>query len=189
MEVRNLLRDYLCTWKMAGLDQYLLMGRALVVFRLEGCFCALPGEAVSEVLPQAELYLPPALPPILAGFLNLDGKAVPVVRLARLLFPGREQDVRPGLYTHLILLRSKWRAFILQVEKALEVKYFSDEALLPMAPGLSLQDCVEAQAEEAGEKIYVLSADRLLLGEERDRIAELQTMEQERLRLLGTPPG
>lgn len=164
------------------------MGRLFVIFQLEGLFCALPSKAVSEILPVAEFFRPPQMPSILEGFLNLEGEAIPVLRLGRLLVPGNEKGAASGLYSHLILIRSKLRALLLEVEKALEVKDLPDQAFLPFDSGHSLGGCVEAQAEEGGRKIYVLSPERLFLREEEERVAGLQVLEQERLQGLAAPP-
>ena len=50
----------------------------------------------------ATLFAPPGLPAGLAGFLDLRGTAVPIVRLDRLFdLP----ELRPGLHTPMIVLR------------------------------------------------------------------------------------
>src|SRR5438132_11427250 len=76
--------------------------QSLLIFRSSGLNCAFPLEAVQEIVPMALLARPPGLPSLLAGFLDLRGTAVPIVRLDR-LFDLPEQQ--PGLYTPLIILR------------------------------------------------------------------------------------
>src|SRR5277367_4272563 len=74
----------------------------LLVFHASGLSCAFALDAVREIVPMATLSTPPGLPSGLAGFLDLRGNAVPIVRLDR-LFDLREQ--RPGLHTPMIILR------------------------------------------------------------------------------------
>src|ERR1700674_1948189 len=74
----------------------------LLVFHLSGLDCAFPLEAVREIVPMARLSSPPGLPAALAGFLDLRGTAIPIVRLDR-LFDLPEQQ--PGLHTPMIVLR------------------------------------------------------------------------------------
>src|SRR5271155_5749496 len=74
----------------------------LLVFHSSGLDCAFPLEAVREIVPMARLSTPPGLPSGLAGFLDLRGTAIPIVRLDR-LFDLPEQQ--PGLHTPMIVLR------------------------------------------------------------------------------------
>lgn len=74
---------------------------SLLIFRTSGLDCAFPLKTVREIVPMARLSVPPGLPSGLAGFLNLRGTAVPIVRLDR-LFDLPEQ--LPGLHTPMIVL-------------------------------------------------------------------------------------
>jgi len=66
---------------------------SLLVFHLSGQAYGLPLAEVAEVVPMALLSRAPGLPPLLAGFLNLAGTAVPVLRTDRLFgLP----DLTPG---------------------------------------------------------------------------------------------
>src|SRR5580658_6218113 len=76
--------------------------RTLLIFNSSGLDCAFPLESVREIVPMAQLSTPPGLPSGLAGFLDLRGTAVPIVRLDR-LFDLPEQQ--PGLHTPMIVLR------------------------------------------------------------------------------------
>src|SRR5580658_9490851 len=74
----------------------------LLVFNLSGLDCAFPIAAVREIVPMASLSSPPGLPSGLAGFLNLRGTAIPIIRMDR-LFDLSEQ--KWGLHTPMIILR------------------------------------------------------------------------------------
>jgi len=69
----------------------------LLIFHSSGLDCAFPLEAVREIVPMAQLFSPPGLPSGLAGFLDLRGTAIPIVRLDR-LFDLPEQQA--GLHIH-----------------------------------------------------------------------------------------
>ena len=56
----------------------------VLIFHTSGLDCAFPLEAVQEIVPMATLYCPPGMPSGLAGFLDLRGTAVPIIRVDRL---------------------------------------------------------------------------------------------------------
>lgn len=154
--------------------------RQLVVFSLAEESCALDLADVREILPTAELSTPPGMPALLAGFLNLGGTAVPVLRLGRLFqMPAKEI----GLYEHMILLRAS-RPLALLVDRVDEVLTCSADALRPVGEKSSFNDCAPSQLTCKGRTIHVLALDRLLLKEEEARLSALRGVEQERLRAL-----
>src|ERR1700735_1995711 len=74
----------------------------LLIFHTCGLACAFPLKAIREIVPMAMLSSPPGLPSGLAGFLDLRGTAIPIVRLDRLF--GLPEQL-PGLHTPMIVLR------------------------------------------------------------------------------------
>ncbi|OGG54320.1 MAG: hypothetical protein A3F84_14840 [Candidatus Handelsmanbacteria bacterium RIFCSPLOWO2_12_FULL_64_10] len=156
--------------------------RTLMVFTLAGQSCAIPLKSVREVVPMAQLARPPGLPALLEGFLNLRGEAVPVVRLRRLFgLP----EASPGLYTPMVVLKGREGPLALLVDEVSGVLSASEEAGLPVQEGHAFNDCVEAEVVLDGRAVHLLSTDRLLLEQERRRIAELQVVAQRRLSDLG----
>jgi purine-binding chemotaxis protein CheW len=150
-----------------------------LVFHLPGTICALPIDGIQEVVALPALSRPPSLPSVLEGFLNLGGNAVPVLRLDRLF--GLE-EVGPGLYTPLLVLHQPEDQIALLVE--------SVQGIVPVQPadvrlvngGDSFNDCVEGEITLGDRVVHLLSSERLLLEKERQCLAELQAVEQERLR-------
>jgi purine-binding chemotaxis protein CheW len=140
---------------------------------------ALPVENVEIIAPMARLVRPPGLPAPLEGILNLAGRAVPVLRLARLLqLPERS----PGLYSMLIVLRSTTDGRIaLLVDRVSAILSIPATMLLPVGKEDSFNACAEGTVPVQGQVIYVLSPARILLQKERESIAEFQAMEQRRL--------
>jgi purine-binding chemotaxis protein CheW len=116
--------------------------RPLLVFRLAGRDCALPLEAVQEVVPMARLSRPPTLPAVWQGFLNLGGAAVAVLHLSRLFgLP----DVALGLYTPLLVLRQPAERVALLVEAVRGIVRVAAADVRPVRGAYSFNDCVEGE--------------------------------------------
>lgn len=129
----------------------------------------------------AALLRPPGLPPLLEGFLNRGGAAVPVIHLGRLFgLPGEA----PGLYTPLLLVSGRPGPLALLVDEVTDILSLDQSALLPVRESQVFNNCVEAEIELGNRTLHLLSPDRLLLEEERRRLAELQEAAQERLQAL-----
>lgn len=154
--------------------------RTLLVAQFAGQVCGLPIEKVQEIVPMASLARPPGLVSLVEGLLNLRGTAVPVLRLDLLFHLPLKP---PGLYTPLIVLRDLDCPLALLVERANGIISVSPEAFLPIREGHCFNDCAEAEVALGadGHGIHVLSVERLLLEKERQSIAELQAVAQQRL--------
>ena len=76
----------------------------LFLFRAADRTFALKAVDIQEVVHMAELITPPGRPSFLAGFVPIDGRAVPVVELSTLLgFPA--QPI--GMYTPLVVVKGE----------------------------------------------------------------------------------
>jgi purine-binding chemotaxis protein CheW len=155
--------------------------RHVVVFQIGGRACALRLGAVREILAMAELSRPPGLPALLLGFLNRSGRPLPVVRLAH-LFDLEEPE--PGLYTPLLIVESGARVLALLVECVTAVAETGGVIPLPLEDRATFCGCAESFVEIQGKTVPLLNADRILLEEERRRIAEFEAEEQRRLAAL-----
>src|SRR5580693_3790476 len=113
----------------------------ILIFRSGGLTCALPLETVQEIVLMGLLLTPPGLPSLLAGILNLRGRAVPIVRLDR-LFAAPEGE--PGLYTPLIILRDADRPLGILVSEVRETVSIQAETVLEADPGHTLNGCATA---------------------------------------------
>ncbi|MEO5336288.1 MAG: chemotaxis protein CheW [Magnetospirillum sp. WYHS-4] len=154
-------------------------GRSVAVFAVGGCRCALPAEAVEEVLLLPELACPPGMPSVFEGVMNLEGLAVPVLRLDRLF--GLPEGT-PGLYSPLILLRGLVPRTALLVDEVREVRRLEGaRAVASVVPGAVLADCTVALIGEGEHAIHLLDPQRLLLEGEQARLTAFQAREQERL--------
>lgn len=145
----------------------------LVVFAVAGRVCALRREAVRELLPLPRLWAPPGLPRPLDGFLNLGGRPVPVLALARLLGDEEEAaaaDPAARAYHHLLLLHGPAPGpapLALRVDRVLDVLRLPAGAARPVAEGDSLGGVVSAEVVAGERLLHLLEADRLLLARER----------------------
>jgi purine-binding chemotaxis protein CheW len=149
----------------------------VITFRVGRESYALSLTALREILPLPQLAQPPGLPPLLAGFLNLSGRAIPVVRLARLL--GAAESPL-GLYSPLLLLKGD-NPCALIVDAAEAIATLDTATILPLREGFCVNDCGLGLAEIGGRHLMLLDPERLFLAEERRRVAELTQIEQARL--------
>ncbi len=159
----------------------------VLVFQLRGEHCAIRAEEVQEIVLMASLARPPGLPAIVEGFLNLRGTAIPVIRLER-LFGGSPAPF--GLYSPLIVLRGRPDSLALLAERVDNVVWASESTLKPVPAGHCFNDCTEAEIwlEPPATPIHLLSRERLLLAQERSRIAELRGAAQRHLAELEPGP-
>ena len=152
---------------------------SVLVFHLPGAVCALPLSAIREIVPMALLAKPPGLPSLLEGFLNLAGKAVAVVRLDRLF---QLPELVLGLYTPILILHTSEDRLALVVESVRGIVVVRPEDSRSGFEGGSFNDCVEGEITAGDGVAHLLSPERLLLEKERQCLAELQAVEQDRLR-------
>src|SRR5262249_25289681 len=117
--------------------------RRLLLFHLGGQAYALPLHDVAEIVPMAALSGAANLPSVLAGFLNLAGQAIPVVRLDRLF---ELPELTPGRYTPLILVRHPDSRLALMVENVSRIVTLPEDAVLPIDANESFNDTVEGMA-------------------------------------------
>lgn len=150
----------------------------LLIFRLSGLDCAFLLEDVRELTPMALLSTPPGMPSGLEGFLDLRGRAIPILRLDR-LFDLREQ--RPGLHTPLIILRGPDTDFGVLVESVRNIASVASACCLPLPENHIFHDCATAAVDMDGNPTYILWPSRILLQKERHLLAELQAAAQEHL--------
>lgn len=134
------------------------IARLLVVFAVSGQRLAVAAEAVAEIVHEPALLHPPAMPPVLAGLLQLRGQVVPVVRPDRLL--GLPPPA-PAPYRVLLVLSGAAAApWALLADHAEAVCEAGELAQPP--PDIAFDDCIVAVAALPGGAVPVLSVERLL---------------------------
>jgi purine-binding chemotaxis protein CheW len=151
----------------------------LLVFQLSNRLAAVRLEEVEKIVPMAELSIPPGMPSVLEGVLNLAGVAISVLRLDR-LFELPTQHL--GLYSMLVILSVSRGARIgVLVERATEIVPVSENAFVAVGEEEAFNGCAEATVMVRDEIVHVLSPARILLAKEEALLAEFQTMAQKRL--------
>ena len=150
----------------------------LLIFHSSELDCAFPLEAVREIVPMATLSCPPGLPSGLAGFLDLRGTAIPIIRLDR-LFDLVEQ--KPGLHTPMIVLRGVRDPIGILVDSVRGIVRVLSTQLLAIPGESTFQGCATAALELDGDLIHVLSPSALLEASELRLLAEYSAQSQARL--------
>jgi len=126
----------------------------------------------------AWLSTPPGLPSGLAGFLDLRGTAVPIVRLDR-LFNLPEQQA--GLHTPMIVLRGVAGPIGILVNSVRGIVPVSPTQLLEIPEDRTFQSCATAALNLDGDLVHVLSPEALLQANEVRLVADYAAMSQARL--------
>jgi purine-binding chemotaxis protein CheW len=156
----------------------------ILLFDVSGSRCAIRRDAVRELLPLPRLWTPPSLPRPLAGFFNLGGLAVPVIRLDLLFgLPEMKSSVEAGLYRHLILVESQAERTItaLLVDRVVDLAQADARGLSSVREAGTLNGCVEGELEVGGTLVHLLAVDKILFAEEQQALLALSRQAQNRL--------
>lgn len=159
---------------------------SLVVFQVGGDNFAVPVDTVAEVVPIAWLARPPHMPSVVHGILNLGGTAVPVLRSDRLLGMG---DARFGLDASILIMKGGPMPLGLLVGHVEGVRPAAAFQVLPMADCQSFQGCLAAELDGPGGSVHLVAWEKVLLEEERRRLADFQRHTQDRLAELAELPA
>jgi purine-binding chemotaxis protein CheW len=149
-----------------------------LIFSSSGLECAFPLDSVREIVPMALLSSPPGLPSGLAGFLDLRGTAVPIIRLDR-LFDLPEQE--PGLHTPMIVLRGVAGPIGILVNSVRSIVQVPSWQFLKIPEDRTFQSCATGALRLDGDLIHVLSPAALLQANEVRLVADYAAMSQARL--------
>ncbi|WP_374471427.1 chemotaxis protein CheW [Phenylobacterium sp.] len=151
-----------------------------ILFRSAGVRWGLAAAGVVEVLPNLPVERPPGSPKALAGYANLAGEPLAVVRLARLF--GAEEPQGDELYHHILRLAASagGARLGLLVERVLDADARAD-GMGPLSSSQSVNEAVVGNLVIGADMVPLLDWGRLLLMEERQRIDELATAAAERL--------
>lgn len=159
---------------------------SLVIFRVGDDTFAVPVETVAEVVPIAWLARPPHMPTIVHGILNLGGTAVPVLRCDRLL--GMD-DARFGLDASILIMKGGPAPLGLLVGHVDGVRPAAAFQVMPLADRQSFQGCLAAELDGPTGTVHQIAWEKVLLEEERRRLADFQRHTQDRLRELAELPA
>jgi purine-binding chemotaxis protein CheW len=150
-----------------------------VAFRIGSITLALPRERISRILAIPALGHPPGLPSAMEGILDLAGRAIPVIRLDRLLgLP----PISNHPYRHILLLHDVDPAVALLVDRTTDILRVSSDAEKALPPDETFNGCVIAlYSAPDSTQVHLLSSDRLLNEREKRALVDFQATEQRRL--------
>ncbi len=130
----------------------------------------------------AELSRPTGLPSILAGFLNLARRPIPVIRMHRLL-EVPESDY--GLYTQIVIFREgRGTSVGWIVDQVIQIASILPQDIMPVPVDECFKDCATGTFALNDRNVTILAPERVLLEKERQSIARFQEVEEARLREL-----
>ncbi|MEA3209786.1 MAG: purine-binding chemotaxis protein CheW [Chthoniobacter sp.] len=156
--------------------------RVVVLFRLGSELLAVDASAVQEITLLARLSTPSGLPSVLAGFLNLADRPIPIVRLHRLL--DLSEPVH-GLYTQILILRDQdGNSVGWIVDRVVNVLTVRQPEIMTVPENQCFKDCTEGVFTFNDLQVSIIAPGRVLLEKERQCVNEFRDMEQERLREL-----
>lgn len=159
-------------------DTYLLLDVA-------GVDMALPMTAVAEILPVPRFERQAPWPKVLAGFMNLRGRPLAVIDLARVMDPQREPS-KPDLYSHVIRLGAAHGGgdLALLADRARDAEVMADD-FTEVDDDASANGVIGGNLLILGRLTPLIDVDRLLLLEEEIRVAEIAEALRTRLEASG----
>lgn len=154
-------------------------GAAVVVFHLADQVFGISADHVAEVVPNAWLARPPALPAMVAGILDLGGAPVVVLRGDRLL--GMD-DQAFGLDASIMVMKEGGRKerVGLMTGRVLGVRPLSACRALDVAPEASFRGSLKAQLAFDDLAVSLLDWTLLLDAEEQLRLTEFGARARQR---------
>jgi purine-binding chemotaxis protein CheW len=145
-----------------------------------------PVDNVREIVHRATLISTPGQPPILEGFLNLRGEAIPVIPLRRLFgLPAGPPDI----YTPLLIIDAGGVQAALEADEAESVLEIRAADMRALPAEASPEHCAECMANTGDRQILLLSCAKILYEQEKQCLAALQTTMATRLHDLATLAG
>jgi len=154
----------------------------VVLFRLGSELLAVEACAVQEITLMARLSTPSGLPSVLAGFLHVADRPIPIIRLHRLL--DLPEPVR-GLYTQILILRDQdGSAYGWIVDRVAQVVTVRQAEIMAVPENHCFKDGTKGVFTFNDTHVSLLAPDRVLLEKEHQCIHEFRNREQERLREL-----
>jgi len=147
----------------------------LLYFSVNNVLLGFPLSCVREIILLPELVEPPGCPPVIKGFMNVAGQAVPVASASRLLgLPDKEYSP----YAHVLWLQS---GYALLVDRVLGLLKTDNLSEISKEENISFNEMVERCFTVREQAVHVLNEQRLLLAKERTKLKEFAQIESTRL--------
>lgn len=152
-----------------------------VVFKVDTAFLAIQATQVIEILHIPELLVPPGLPSILEGFIQIANLTVPVIAMASIL---ELPAVRRQLYTPIIIVQAGKEPMGFAVDDIIQITPIEPENISIISPEKTFNDCVYGAATVNAKETYLLNLERILLLQEQTAISSFTEKIQSRIRNL-----
>lgn len=153
------------------------MRELLLTFSVAGRLYAVRTQFVREIVFLSATFSLPGQPRIVHGFVYLRGESIPVVSL-RALFG--DTAAEPDIYAPFVVIRGDG-ALALLADQVLDIIDPAAVQLQVSSATSSVNDCAESVFQTDAGDVTVLSLERLLLTQERERIVDLQRQIEARL--------
>lgn len=165
------------------------MNRTLLAFSVANVRWGLDAAHVQEVIPAVRLVTPPEMPPLMQGFIAIDGTLVPVIQLEKLLHPEARSQPTPSLKLtdRLVIARLKKTPIAWVAGNDVELLPYRTREMMPVPEDHVLNNCAASILPHA-PPVVVLDPDRLLLEGEQLRLEQLRQREADRQALLADAP-
>lgn len=155
------------------------ISQGYLIFQVRARHYAVVVSEVSEILRYAELASEPNAPRLLAGMLNRNGCAIPILQLAHLL--GDDPVPTPaGTQTAIIIARHGSQLVGLVVDKVSHTLAATGKAVTELSKNALLPTALFTE----GQLFPIVSLSNLLMEEEKARLEQLRALHQTRLRSL-----
>ncbi|MDP1875760.1 chemotaxis protein CheW [Phenylobacterium sp.] len=150
-----------------------------------GVDMALPMSVVAEILPVTRFERQAPWPKILAGFMNVRGRPLAVIDLARLFEPARP-PASLDLYSHVVrLVETHGSGGLGLLAGRVRDADATAEDFTPVEDSASANGAILGHLLITGRLVALLDVERLLLLEEEARVAEIAETLRARLEASG----
>ncbi|MGE5371128.1 MAG: chemotaxis protein CheW [Solirubrobacterales bacterium] len=141
-----------------------------VVFLLDRYRFALPVEHVERILRAVQVSHVPKAPDVVEGFINVQGRIIPVVNLRRQFYlPEKPIEIRDQF----ILARSERRTIAIVVDYVSNIVTRPESMIVPTEELLSGLPYIQAVAKTEEGMILILSLENILSADDRVNLEEI----------------
>ncbi|TDU71345.1 chemotaxis signal transduction protein [Prosthecobacter fusiformis] len=159
------------------------MTKTVLAFSMGDVRLGLDASAVVEVIPTVKLVTPPEMPPLLRGFIAINGGMIPVIHLEKLLNGAGTVTAEMKLSDRLVIAKLGGVEVSWVASAAMEPISYRTRDTVPLPEDHVLNNCAE-RVLPLTPPLILLEPDRILLMGETLRLEQLRQRAEDRERLL-----